>query len=55
MSASKGKDIKFQQSEEMKTIETELRAANDPNGYAGFLSDSLDKHSKSVISKNSGS
>ena len=55
MSASKAKDIRFQQAEEMKTIETELRTANDPAGYMGFLSDSLDKHSKSVISKNGNS
>lgn len=35
----------------MKTIETELRAANDV-GYIGLLTDPLDKHSKSVLSKN---
>lgn len=38
----------------MKTIETELRAANDlgssPGG--GLFTDPLDKHSKSVLSKN---
>jgi len=35
----------------MKTIETELRAANEV-GYVGLLTDPLDKHSKSVLSKN---
>jgi len=36
----------------MKTIDIELRAANDSGGYVGLLTDPLDKHSKSVLSKN---
>lgn len=35
----------------MKTIDTELRAANTQN-YNGILTDPIDKHSKSVLAKN---